>query len=197
MNIKKAGLLIGYARKAIKAKFSGRSYKPKSMPESLKVKRGVFVTLEKHPSKMLRGCIGYVEPVKPLYKAVIDAALNAAFKDLRFKELRKDELDRLTIELSVLTIPEELKGSPRDYPLKIKIGVHGLIIEYGLIKGLLLPQVAVEWGVNPVQFLKMTCEKAGLPSGSWIDPRVKVFTFKAELFKEEKPGGKVIRLALA
>ena len=184
--------MIKYARQAIKAKFKGMDYKPKKVPESLKVKRGVFVTLEKYPSKMLRGCIGYVEPVKPLYKAVIDAAVNAAFRDPRFKELRKDELDRITIELSVLTLPEELKGNPRDYPLKIKTGVHGLIIEFGLIKGLLLPQVAVEWGVNAVQFLEMTCEKAGLPRGSWTDPRVKVYTFRAELFKEEKPNGKIV-----
>ncbi len=197
MDIKNARLLIHYARKAIESKFKNKKYVPKNVPSALKEKRGVFVTLEKYPSNALRGCIGYIEPIKPLYEAVIDAAKEAAFGDPRFEPLRKDELNNVVIEISILTVPKELKGNPKEFPEKIKIGRDGLIVEYGLIKGLLLPQVAVEWEVGPLEFLEMTCEKAGLPRGSWIDPRVKVYTFSAELFKEEEPNGRVKRHALS
>jgi uncharacterized protein (TIGR00296 family) len=191
MNIKEAKVLVNYARKSIELGLKDKDYKPKSVPETLKVKRGVFVTLEKFPNKALRGCIGVIEAVKPLYKAVINAAKAAAFSDPRFKSLREDELNRLTIEVSILSIPKLLDGNPRNFPEQIVIGRDGLIIEFGMFKGLLLPQVATEWGVNAVEFLEMTCQKAGMPPGSWTDQRVKVYTFSAELWKEETPGGKV------
>lgn len=197
MNIKEASILVNYARESIKAKFLNKSFNPKEVPESLKEKRGVFVTLEKYPAKALRGCIGYIEAIKPLYKAVIDVAESAAFSDPRFKSLRKDELDRLTIEISVLSVPKLIEGSPRDYPSKIVIGRDGLILEFGFVKGLLLPQVATEWNVDALGFLEMTAEKAGLPRGSWADPKVKLYTFECEIWKEETPNGKVVRHSLA
>lgn len=192
MNNKEASLLVKFARESIISKFEGKKFNPAKVPENLKKKQGVFVTLEKYPSKMLRGCIGYIEGIKPLYEAVIDVAKAAAFGDPRFKELRADELDKLTVEISILSVPSQLSGTPRDYVEQIQIGRDGLIVEYGWNKGLLLPQVATEYGVSPIEFLEMTCEKAGLPRGSWADPKVKVYKFSAELWREATPGGKVI-----
>lgn len=172
--------LFKYARETIKSGLKGDKFTPKNVPLELKEKRGVFVTIYKK-NKVLRGCIGIVEAVKPLYKAVIDSAHASAFSDPRFKRLREDEYKDITLEISVLYPPVELTSkNPKD----IIIGEHGLIIELGIMKGLLLPQVATEWGFKEEDFLEAVSEKAGLPSNAWKDPRTKIYTFKAEVLEE-------------
>jgi len=143
----------------------------------------VFVTL--NIDGELRGCIGFPEPVLPLYEAVIESARSAAFSDPRFMPLSKEEFDKVHIELSVLTVPELIKvKKSEDYLNKIKIGSDGLIIrgEYG--SGLLLPQVFTEYKCNPKKALEMTCQKAGLSSDAWKDLKNKIFKFQAHIFEE-------------
>ncbi len=149
----------------------------KSVPENCKYETGVFVTLKK--KGRLRGCIGYVIGRMPLYKSVIDNSYNAAFKDPRFPALIKEELKDIKIEISVLTIPEQIKSID-----EIKVGRDGLIIEKGFRKGLLLPQVPTEWGWNKEEFLIHTCRKAGLPDYAWKHG-AKILRFEAIVFGEE------------
>ncbi|MFC1802623.1 TIGR00296 family protein [Thermoproteota archaeon] len=159
-------------------------------------KCGVFVTLNIHAkgSYGLRGCIGLPYPTKPLIDAVKEAAESSAFSDPRFPPVQSNEVYRITIEVSVLTPPELIEvDNPLDYPSYIKVGRDGLIIGKGWRRGLLLPQVPVEWGWNSVEFLSQCCVKAGLPKDEWKKQETEIYSFQAILFKEKVPNGKVIR----
>ena len=148
--------------------------------------------------KELRGCIGYPYPTSPLVEAVIDSAINAATGDPRFYPLSLEELDKVVFEVSVLTPPELVQAAnPKEYISKIKVGEDGLIIEKDFSKGLLLPQVPVEWGWCEEEFLCQCCVKAGLPPDSWLIKGVKLYKFKAIIFEEETPSGEVKRLKLS
>jgi uncharacterized protein len=156
--------------------------------------RGVFVTLKRHPSGELRGCIGYPLPVLPLESALARSAVAAATEDPRFPRVAARELDRLTIEVSVLTVPVPLAArNPAEMVAEVKVGRDGLIVEGRGTSGLLLPQVAPEQGWSAEEFLDGTCEKAGLPHGAWRDPSVRVRRFEAEIFAERSPAGPVER----
>jgi uncharacterized protein len=182
--------LVQLARKAIEGYFAnGRKVSPDRSGGILSEKRGVFVTLESYPSRELRGCIGYPLPIKELGPAIVDSALSAAFEDPRFPPLEKHELAKIVIEVSVLSVPAEIKvKSPSEYPKKIKVGRDGLIISYGYASGLLLPQVPIEWNWNETEFLSHLCEKAGLPREMWRSPSVKISSFEGKIFSEPKPG---------
>lgn len=157
----------------------------------LREQDGVFVTLEHYPTKALRGCIGFPRAVAPIGEAVIDAATAAAFEDPRFVPVSHKELDRLLIEVSVLTAPVEIEGSAPMRYKKIKVGRDGLVAKYGLYEGLLLPIVAVEQRWDEKRFLEETCIKAGIPASSWMQPNVKMYTFHTRVFREEEPQGAV------
>ncbi len=182
-------LLIKFAREAIKKYVKENGIiEPARAPEHLKGKRGVFVTLNKDSE--LRGCIGFPDPIKPLINGVIEAAIAAATSDPRFPPVTLDELNEIEIEVSVLTKPELIKvDDPTKYPEMIKVGRDGLIIEKGFHKGLLLPQVATEWGYDEEEFLCSTCMKAGLPPDCWYDPETKVYRFQAQIFNENMKKG--------
>jgi AmmeMemoRadiSam system protein A len=136
---------------------------------------GAFVTL--HKSGRLRGCIGYVEAVKPLYATVRECAMAAALHDPRFDPVTPKELPALKLEISVLSPMEDIT------PDKIEVGRHGLLISQGFRRGLLLPQVAVEWKWDRDQFLEETCLKAGLAPDAWQHgARIQAFT--AQVFEE-------------
>ena len=155
--------------------------------------RGVFVTLEEYPTHELRGCIGYPLPTKPLAEAVVDNMINAAFEDPRFEPVLEQELPKIVIEVSVLTVPELIKvKSSSEFPNKVKVGEDGLIVKFGYNSGLLLPQVAPEQGWNSKEFLSHCCLKAGLPKDMWMSGNIAISKFQAQIFSEEKPGGKVI-----
>ncbi len=157
---------------------------PKNFPESFREKRGVFVSIHTKDTNELRGCIGYPEPVYPLIGALVESAISACM-DPRFEPVKPEELKNLKIEVSVLTKPGIVSvGNPKDYPKKIKIGKDGLIIERGFQKGLLLPQVAEEWGWDAKEFLSHTCMKAGIEPNAWLGKDVKVCKFRAEIFSE-------------
>ncbi|MCD4656391.1 MAG: AmmeMemoRadiSam system protein A [Planctomycetes bacterium] len=138
---------------------------------------GAFVTLHKHGN--LRGCIGFIEGIGPLWETVRNLALKSAFEDPRFPSLTESELGECDIEISVLT-PLEVCPDPE----KIEIGKHGLYIRKGFYSGLLLPQVPTEWGWNREEFLQHTCNKAGLPENSWKDDNSELFWFSAIVFSE-------------
>ena len=185
--------LVTLARRAISEYFkTGKKIMPDRTGGALSEKRGVFVTLETYPARELRGCIGYPMPIKELASSVVDCALAAAFEDTRFPQLEKNELEKLVIEVSVLSVPEKIKvKTPQDYVKSIKVGRDGLIIEYGYSSGLLLPQVPVEWNWDEKEFLCEVCQKAGLPQDMWLSPSAKISSFQAQIFFEDKPGGKV------
>lgn len=154
-------------------------------------KRGVFVTLNKNGD--LRGCIGRPLPTEPLANAVIDSAINAATQDPRFTPLQKDELKNITVEVSVLTVPEKIEvDTPSDYPDKVEVGKDGLIVNYMGNSGLLLPQVPVEQGWDAEEFISQTCVKAGISSDSWLEKDVEIECFNAQIFKEKEPLGEIV-----
>ncbi|MEM5798723.1 MAG: TIGR00296 family protein [Candidatus Aenigmatarchaeota archaeon] len=166
----------------------------KKAPSSFEQKRGVFISLYIWPEKELRGCIGLPYPVLPLHKAIISSAIEAA-NDPRFEPVKIEELERIIFELSVLTEPRELfVKNTEDYPKYIRIGRDGLIVKKGAHTGLLLPQVATEYGFDENEFLIQTCLKAGLPPMAWTDSDTKIYTFQAEVWTEKRPEGDVIRL---
>jgi len=140
---------------------------------------GVFVTLR--IGENLRGCIGYIEPLFPLAHATQEVAVKAAMEDPRFMPLTQSELDKITIEISVLSPLEELIDTET-----IEIGKHGLVIDAGYRRGLLLPQVATEYNWDRRQFLKQISLKAGLPPDAWKRKEVKLFTFTVEKFDESE-----------
>ena len=155
---------------------------PEDCPEHLKEELGVFVTLNKN--NLLRGCIGYPEPVFPLINATIDSAISAAIRDPRFPEVREMELDDLEYEITVLTKPTLIEvDNPLEYLDNIKIGIDGLIVEKGFYRGLLLPQVAPENNMDEVEFLSHTCIKAGLSPNTWREEKINLYKFQGQIFK--------------
>lgn len=145
-----------------------------------KLKAGVFVTL-KHKEN-LRGCIGFTTP-NPLGEAIYKAAKLSAFADPRFMPLTQDELKDISIEITILSSPKEIKTKNIKKLIKeIKIGKHGLIISNGKNIGLLLPQVALEYNFDVLTFIEQTCLKAGLPRNAWLDKNTKIFKFKGFWF---------------
>jgi len=201
LNLEEGKFLIELARNAAKEYLKTRKYvkAPENTPKKLYEQCGVFVTINrvKHGEKELRGCIGYPYPTNPLVEAVIDSAINSATQDPRFYPLSLSELDHVVFEISVLTPPEAVEvKKPEEYMAKIKVGEDGLIVEKGMFKGLLLPQVPVEWGWCEEEFLCQCCIKAGLPPDSWLTKGAKIYKFSAIIFEEETPQGEVKRKLL-
>jgi uncharacterized protein len=163
-------------------------------PAIFREPRGVFVTLKQYPSGELRGCIGYPLPVLPLAEAIPDVAVAAASDDPRFPPVAPEEMDHLSVEVSILTVPQLVPTtSPGATVAAIRPGRDGLIVEgYGQ-SGLLLPQVATEQGWSAEELLEGTSQKAGLPPDAWRDRRVRVRRFEAEVFREVRPRGDVVR----
>jgi len=188
---------VKLARGAIEARISGKGRVPPGPKEKpFTDLRGVFVTINRvgDAAERLRGCIGYPYPVEPLGVAIREAAVAAATEDPRFPPLSESELGGVVVEVSILTSPLPLVAdTPRDLPSKVRIGTDGLIISRFGLSGLLLPQVATEFGMDQVEFLSQACMKAGLPPDSWLDRGTEVRTFQAEIFAEKEPRGKVER----
>jgi hypothetical protein len=141
--------------------------------------RGAFVTLK--IAGRLRGCIGMVDTPKPLKATVTEMARAAALSDPRFSPLRAEELAGVEIEISVLSPLRRIRS-----PEEIVLGVHGLVVEKGRRRGLLLPQVAAEAGWDIETFLRFTCEKAGLPPAAWKDDDAMIWAFSAFVFGDRK-----------
>jgi uncharacterized protein len=162
---------------------------PRDLPPVFEEKRGVFVTL--HKDGDLRGCIGYPQPIMPLGRAIVDSAINACSRDPRFPCVRPAELGRIEVEVTILTQPKAFTEPKKMLPELVVIGRDGLIVTQGPNSGLLLPQVAPEWGFDSLEFLSQTCVKAGLPPDAWLDEETEVQHFQAQIFAEVAPGREV------
>jgi uncharacterized protein len=174
-----------------------RPFRQMSLPALFDEARGVFTTLRQAESGLLRGCIGYTLPVFTLRVGIPRTAAGAALEDPRFPPVARPELQRLTVEVSLLTVPEPLPAArPRDRPAAVRVGHDGLIVRWRRAEGLLLPQVAVEQGWNAEEFLSETSGKAGLPFDAWLRPETEVFRFGSEVFGEEIPTGPIQRVPL-
>jgi AmmeMemoRadiSam system protein A len=170
--------LLSIARQAIRCALRGVPLiRVTPVHAALQKPSGAFVTI--HVDDHLRGCIGYVEPVFPLADVVAEVAMKAATQDYRFVPLGVAELDHASISISVLTPPQRIHSFH-----EIEMGIHGLIIENGIHKGLLLPQVAVEHHWGREAFLDAVSLKAGLHAGAWRDPESVVSIFTADVFDD-------------
>lgn len=171
--------LLKLARQSIVNAVLGRQAPvPEMSTPILAENRGAFVTIKKRGE--LRGCIGYILAVKPLTETICEMAQAAALRDPRFSPVTEDELDELELEISVLTPIQEVKDVN-----SIEVGKDGLIIRRGNFQGLLLPQVATEYGWDRETFLAQTCRKAGLPLDAWKLEDTEISAFRAEVFGEE------------
>lgn len=169
-------LLLQLAREAIVAHVAGGNILAPTSADVLGRSGGVFVTLHKQGG--LRGCIGHVETDESLGALIPRCAVAACSTDPRFPPVSAVELLELAVELSLLGPLE-----PIAHPADFEIGRHGLLVERGWRRGLLLPQVATEWHWDRNQFLAQTCRKAGLPGDAWKEG-AKVWRFEAEVFGE-------------
>ena len=167
-------LLIDLARGSILATVTGGASLERA-PLDLPDASGVFVTIKRRGT--LRGCLGTLENRDGLGAEVIRCAADSACRDPRFTPVTSDELADLSVEISVLGPLEAIDAHPDAFT----IGVHGLVVEHGRRRGLLLPQVAVEWGWTAVEFLDHTCVKAGLDAGAWRTG-ARLYRFAADVF---------------
>ncbi|MEK6373133.1 MAG: AmmeMemoRadiSam system protein A [Acidobacteriota bacterium] len=172
--------LLSLARTTIESAFDGcfDVPEPAQVDEALDRPAGAFVTLRTRDGD-LRGCIGSIHPREALYRAVVSGALSAAFRDPRFPPVEREELSHLHIEISVMGPIERVTRAD-----DVVIGRDGLIVSRGRSAGLLLPQVATEYGWDCQTFLDQTCVKAGLRPGLWRDPATVIEKFSAEVFGE-------------
>jgi len=168
-------LLLQLAHESIAATLERREISLIPPTAHMAKPRGAFTTL--YYRNALRGCVGYVLPIKPLNVTVAETARGAAFEDSRFSPVTLDEARELQVSLSVLSPPQLIQ------PDQIEIGRHGLLITLGPYRGLLLPQVPVEHEWDRRTFLEQTCRKAGLPPNAWqMDAKLEAFT--AEVFAD-------------
>ncbi len=170
-------ILLQTARQAITARLEKRKPRYPEPTELLKKKCGAFVTLHKRGD--LRGCIGFVIASKPLLDTVAEAAQSSAFGDPRFPALTTRELKEIDIEISVLSPLRRIESVE-----EIRVGVHGIMLRSGFRSGLLLPQVATEYGWDRDTFLTHTCYKAGLPGECWHSTDTEIEIFSAVVFGE-------------
>jgi len=175
-------MAVSSARAAIEYAIAKRPKTSFNLTPVFGEKRGVFVTLTKRGT--LRGCIGFPYPVMPLGEAIVHAAGAAALEDPRFPPVTKDELEAISLEVTILTVPEPLKGEPAQRPGQVIVGKHGLIARGMGTSGLLLPQVATEYGWDAKTFLDHTCMKAGLSDRCWTSKNVEILTFEGQIFSE-------------
>jgi AmmeMemoRadiSam system protein A len=171
--------LLRLAHQSIHAAVTGTSlHAPEASPH-LREPRGAFTTLHSHGT--LRGCIGHILATEPLEQTIRETARSAALEDPRFPPVTEAELESLQLEISVLSPMFEI--APED----VVVGRHGLMVSYAGQRGLLLPQVAPEWGWDRETFLAQTCRKAGLRADEWKHG-AKLAAFTAEVFGEAEPG---------
>ena len=171
-------ILLRLAREALEESVRTGSLSPIEPPADAPCEKcGAFVTL--HKEGRLRGCVGHIVSAKPLYQTVRECARASALEDSRFDPVEPEELSRLHVEISVLSPLADIT------PEQIEVGRHGLLVSRGGMRGLLLPQVAVEWKWDRERFLSETCRKAGLPEDEWRrGARVQAFT--AQIFAESR-----------
>jgi AmmeMemoRadiSam system protein A len=180
LNEEQRRLLLRLARTSIESTLDGQppQLRENDYDDALRRPAGAFVTLRTKRGD-LRGCIGSIRAMEPLFRAVASSAVSAAFRDPRFFPVRKEEMQQLELEISVMGPIERVRDV-----IEIEVGRDGLIISRGRFAGLLLPQVASEYGWDRETFLDQTCVKAGLEPGSWRLGTTLIEKFAAEVFSE-------------
>ncbi|MBW2321385.1 MAG: AmmeMemoRadiSam system protein A [Deltaproteobacteria bacterium] len=179
--------LVKLARKTIAERLGKKpiTVDPDAMADiAFQDHRGTFVTLT--INKQLRGCIGNLDATESILAGIKRNAVNAAFHDPRFPALKANELDRVDIEVSILTEPQRLEyGDSKDLLSKLRVHVDGVILSKGTSSATFLPQVW-EQLPRPDQFLSHLCMKAGLPADDWKKSRLDILTYQVQYFEEEK-----------
>ncbi len=177
-------LLIDLARSSISSVFTSQEIEiSDTIRSKFCYKSGVFVTLRKFGR--LRGCVGFARTSVPLYASVVDAAKKAAFQDPRFSPLTEEELSKIEIEVSLLSEPEMLSNEDPSYVIKnLVVGKDGIIFSNDDFSGLVLPNMnsGQEWSVE--DFLKYACTRLGFNEVAWLDPRSRLYKFRAKMFNE-------------
>jgi AmmeMemoRadiSam system protein A len=171
-------MLLRLAREAIGAHVGVAAAHVPGTSDLLAQPSGAFVSVHKQGD--LRGCIGHIEPIEPLGRVIPRCAVAACSTDPRFPPVTASELEQIDIEISLLGPLEPIAG-----PHDVEVGRHGLVVEMGWQRGLLLPQVATEWNWDAETFLAHTCHKAGLPRDAW-QKGAKMWRFEAEVFGERE-----------
>ncbi len=178
LNEQEKQILLELARTTITNILTGNDSPFPGVTDTLEEKCGAFVTL--HKKGKLRGCIGHMTGVKPLYETIREVAKSSALYDPRFPKVTADELEDIDIEITVLTPLQEISD-----PSIIEIGKHGIYMEQGRHSGVLLPQVAVEQEWDKKTFLEHTCRKAGLSGDCWKNQSTKISIFEGIIFGEK------------
>ncbi|MBN1298477.1 MAG: AmmeMemoRadiSam system protein A [Actinobacteria bacterium] len=182
LNPEQKKMLLEIARKTIENAVTGKNMPAYKIEDRiLNTECGAFVTIHKNGN--LRGCIGNVIGRGPLWKTVMQMAVEASLHDPRFSPLSESELEDIDIEISVLSPFEKIADIE-----KIEVGVHGIFIKKGYYQGLLLPQVATEYGWTRNQFLEHTCLKAGMHTDCYRDKGCEILIFSATVFGEKESG---------
>ena len=172
--------LLSIARNAIETFVrTGESYIEPREERNLNRRNGCFVTIYKDGE--LRGCIGNFQSELPLFKEVAEMAVSSSSRDPRFYPMNEEDLENFKLEISVLSPLKKI-----DSIEEIEVGTHGIYLEKGYYRGVLLPQVATEYGWDRETFLKQTCIKAGLPTEAWDSEDAEIYVFSAQIFGEDK-----------
>jgi uncharacterized protein len=180
LNAEQKKILLEIARKTIEDVAIGKNPPDFEIDDPvLNIKCGAFVTI--HNKKNLRGCIGNIIAQAPLWKTIRQMAVEASMHDPRFLSVSPKELGDIDIEISVLSPFEKITDIN-----EIEVGKHGIFIKLGFYQGLLLPQVATDYGWNRTQFLEYTCQKAGLGRESYKEKNCEIFIFSATIFSEKE-----------
>jgi uncharacterized protein (TIGR00296 family) len=191
--------LVKLARRAVEKYLTESVIITADNTDGLSQNAGVFVTLNylSDSKEYLRGCIGFPLAEKQLYQSVIEAAIAAATQDPRFEPINIEDMRNIIFEVSVLSPPEKIEmQDPNDYKNHIKIGRDGLILKCKYGSGLLLPQVPVELNWDIDEYLANICYKAGAPPDVWLMPESQLYKFRAIIYKESEPNGKIIKVNL-
>ena len=179
LNAKEQATLLAIARKSIESWIrNGSVYIEPREEKTLNKRSGCFVTIKQNGA--LRGCIGNFQSELPLFREVAEIAAASASKDPRFYPMKEEDLENFSLEISVLSPLRKIEDVA-----EIEIGRHGIYIEKGFYRGVLLPQVATEHGWDRQTFLKQTCLKAGLPTDAWQADDAEIYIFSAQIFGEE------------
>ena len=170
---------------------------PKNLSENLLGDDGISLTIEDYPSRDIRGYIGFPYPETPLAFMAMRAAIGTLIGDMRYADIKLEELDKIILRFTITSKPIKLEWkTPEDLLKQITIGKHGLIAHIGRHTGRLLPQVAVERGWSKEEFLSNLCIHAGLLADTWREEILHISTFTAQIFEEETPDGTVKEVIL-
>jgi AmmeMemoRadiSam system protein A len=179
LNAHEKQVLLDIAKQAIiRGVLTGEEYIEPREEKTLNRRNGCFVTIRQNGK--LRGCIGNFQSELPLFREVSRMALASATRDPRFYPMKEADLESFHLEISVLSPLRKVDSTE-----EIEVGTHGIYIEKGFYRGVLLPQVATEHGWDRATFLRQTCVKAGLPTNAWEADDAEIYVFSAQVFGEE------------